>query len=185
MLRETHINLRIVGLPRQVQFGTLDCTCAFSSLGNKGKRGNDTGGAGLASGGSRGVSLTLHTTTSLNVKDAKAEQISSTPEGQPTLTTGVVPGSVVVVVVAVCAERRGEGVGRGEVVGRVVEWGGTDTIDWETTAVNCAEDLLLPPAAFFPPFGVTLISTSWDNTTTLLSLTPTHPQLPRSVRCQG
>lgn len=32
-------------------------------------------------------------------------------------------------VVAVCAERRGEGVERGDVVGRVVEWGGTEIVD--------------------------------------------------------
>lgn len=65
MLRETHVDLRVVGLSRQVQFGTFDCTCAFSSLGDKGEGRNDAGGAGLASGGSRGVCLTLNTTTSL------------------------------------------------------------------------------------------------------------------------
>ena len=73
-----------------------------------------------------------------------------------TLTTGVVPGRVVVVVVAVWAERRGEGVGSSEDVGRVVEWGGVETaVDWET-----AEDLLFPPPPFFPPFAVIGISTS-------------------------
>ena len=41
-----------------------------------------------------------------------------------TLTTGVVPGRAVVVVVAVWAERRGEGVGREE--------GMVETVDWAT-----------------------------------------------------
>ena len=79
--------------------------------------------------------------------------------------TGVVPGNVVVVVVAVCAESRGEGAGVGREegvggngVGRVVEWGGVDTtVDWVTAAST--EDRLFP-AAFFPPLRGTLISTS-------------------------
>ena len=181
------IHLRVVSLSREVQFWPLDGSSALSSLRDEGQGREDTGWAGSDSGWSRRVSLSLHTTTSLQHQGSALRRVR---ERRLTLTTGMVPGRVVVVEVAVCADRRGEGVGRMEELGSVVEWGGLETAD----DCDTAEDRLFPP--FLAPFTATetsiscrergmlhLLTTIRDlHTLTRSHLAPLHTQL---LTCAG